>query len=188
MMTQLMEPRLQPSTVFVLTHTTTQAYVYTMLSLECSFLHLHQPLGIRLGEVSSVKHSLISLSQNPKGYELSYGYEEWLLMWGNSARDYKSVEYRKGTAARWAQAAAWRPMGCQCRAEPGRQVGGTAMPQPAPAAAEQKLTPPALDPKAAQSGSGCRGPFQTLVVQVLSSPRAATATLPHTTFVYDGGR
>lgn len=55
-----------------------------------------------IGEVSSVKHSLISLSQNPKGYELSYGYEKWLLLWVNSARDYKSVEYRKGTAGWWA--------------------------------------------------------------------------------------
>lgn len=79
-------------------------------------------------------------------------------------------------------------VGCEYRPESGAQVGGTATPQPTPASGEQRLAPRALCPKVAQSGSGSKDPFQTLVVQVPSSPRAATSTLPHTAFVSSGGR
>lgn len=89
-MTEMVELGFQPTTVFALRHYTIHAFIYTLLILECLYKcpSIYTcPSGTSAGDASSLKPSLISCPQKPRGYDISDGYKEWLLAWGNNSGD-----------------------------------------------------------------------------------------------------
>lgn len=150
MMTQLIELGLQPTTVFALRYSTIHSFVCTMLILECLFPPFISALQ-GPGQVKSLPGSLPSfhVPRTLKNIISPVAMEEWLLVWGNSARDYSMLSTEKGQLA-----AVQRVLGASgcCK------VGLPPLPlnYPSPCKAEAVLG-------VAQSQKGSEGPSQTLV-------------------------